>query len=318
MNEIISPPSNRRFSFKNITGFVLLLALAVVFAVSGISKIDSIETFEWSLLDLGISSFTLAAILARLLIGLELMIAGFLLFHIFLKPFTYLLTTGLLVVFTIYLLLLLLHQGNEGNCGCFGEWIYMSPLSSIWKNIAMIAATVILYFIYPGRAYKHMPIVALLVALTALTTPFVVYPMNIGDKPLVLEESIDLDPLYRSDIPNNPDRELRQGKHVIAFMSLGCPHCRKAAFLLQIIHRQHPDIPVYMVIAGPPELEEDFFKETNARDVPHLRFREPEDFIQMAGPSLPAIYWINNGVIERKANYFQLDPVVIREWLEEN
>lgn len=313
-----SLPSRRSLNVKNITGFILLLALAGIFAVSGISKIDSIETFEWSLLDLGISNFTLAAISARLLIGLELLIAGFLLFHIFLKPFTYLLTIGVLVIFTIYLGLLLIQQGNEGNCGCFGEWIYMSPLSSIWKNLAMIAATVILYFIYPGRRYKRMPIVALLVALAALTTPFVVYPMNTGDKPLVVSEAIDLDPLYRNDIPHNPDRELRQGKHVVAFMSLGCPHCRKAAFLLQIIHRQQPDIPIYLVIAGPPEMEEDFFKETNARDVPHLRFREAEDFLRMAGPSLPAIYWINNSVIERKANYFQLDPVVIREWLGHN
>src|SRR5690606_4120561 len=115
MNEITPPPPRRRLNFKNITGFTLLLALAVVFAVSGISKIDSIETFEWSLLDLGISNFTLAAIFARLLIGLELLIAGFLLFHIFLKPFTYLLTIGLLVVFTIYLVLLLAQQGNDGN-----------------------------------------------------------------------------------------------------------------------------------------------------------------------------------------------------------
>ncbi len=317
MSEIISPRSNRRFSIKNITGFILLLVLAVVFGISGISKIDSIQTFEWSFLDLGISNFTMAAILARLLIGLELMIAGFLLFHIFLKSFTYKLTIVLLIVFTVYLVLLMLQQGNEGNCGCFGEWIYMSPLSSIWKNIAMIAVTVILYFIYPGRTYKNMPVVALLVTLVALTTPFVAYPLNIGGNPLVVKEPIDLDALYRPGIPN-PDRELRQGKHVVAFMSLGCPHCRKAAFLLQIIHRQHPDIPIYLVIAGPPEQEEDFFKETNARDVPHLRFREPEDFLSMAGASLPAIYWINNSVIERQANYFQLDPVVIREWMDDN
>lgn len=315
MNDITAPAPTHRFSFKNITGFILLTALAIVFAISGISKIDSVQTFEWSLLDIGISNFTLAAILARLLIGLELLIAGFLLFHIFLRPFTYMLTIGLLAVFTIYLLLLLAQQGNDGNCGCFGEWIYMSPLSSIWKNLGMIAATVVLYFFYPGKPYKRMPVAALVVALAALTTPFVAYPMNIGDTPQIVSEPINMDPLYRTDIPAIPDRELRQGKHVIAFMSLGCPHCRKAAFLLQIIHRQHPDIPIYMVVAGPPELEEDFYKETNAREVPHLRFREPDDFISMAGASLPAIYWINNSVIERKSNYFQLDPILIRAWL---
>jgi len=36
----------------------------------------------------------------------------------------------------------------------------------------------------------------------------------------------------------------------------------------------------------------------------------------MAGPYVPAIYWINNSVIEKKSNYFQLDPKYMRDWLK--
>ncbi len=317
MNEITPQPEPKRLSIRNIFAWILLLALATVFAISGISKIDSLDTFEWTLLDLGITSFSLAAVLARLLIGFELLIAAFLLFQIFLKRFTYPITIFVLVVFTIYLLLLLKNQGNDGNCGCFGDWIYMSPISSIWKNIAMLVATVILYFIYPGKSFRWTPYLAIFLALGTLATPFIAYPMNIGHQPKVLSDPIDLDPLYSEAQETNPEVELREGKHVVAFMSLGCPHCRKAAYLLNIIHRQHPDISIFLVIAGPDRLEEEFFKETKSEHIPHMRFRGEEDFLQMAGPSLPAIYWINNGVIEKKSNYFQLDPETIRKWLNE-
>jgi len=307
-------PQRRSFPIRRIAGLLLLLGLAAVFLLSGISKIDSLQTFEWSFIDLGIRSFTLAAVLARLLIGLELLIAGFLLCQLFLRSFTYPLTLGLLGVFTIYLTLLLVRQGNGGNCGCFGEWIYMSPLSSIWKNVGMMAVTVLLYFLYPGKRYRQEYIVAAAVSAAALVAPFVAYPMSVGDRPAVVSEAINMDPLYRPGIPN-PSVELRKGKHVVAFMSLTCPHCRKAAYLLQLIHRQHPDIPVFLVLAGPVAYEAEFLRETHAREVPHVLFRSPDEFLRMAGASIPAIYWISNGVIERQANYFQLDPAGIREWL---
>ena len=93
---------NTSFYIKRITGIILLLALAAVFLFSGISKIFSLEAFEWTFIDLGIKSNTNAAIIARLFIGLELMIGAFLVFHIYLKSFTYPVTLILLVAFTGY------------------------------------------------------------------------------------------------------------------------------------------------------------------------------------------------------------------------
>ena len=48
-----------------------------------------------------------------------------------------------------------------------------------------------------------------------------------------------------------------------------------------------------------------------------MLFRGAEDFRRMAGPGVPAIYYINNSIIERKANYFQLDPRHMQQWLQE-
>jgi hypothetical protein len=114
-----------------------------------------------------------------------------------------------------------------------------------------------------------------------------------------------------------PAKELRTGKHIIAYMSLTCPHCRKAAYMLHIIKKQWPEIPIYLVISGHPSQQKDFFEETKADDLPFLLYKDSEAFRQMAGDGVPAIYWINNGVIEREATYLQLDPADIKDWLKD-
>lgn len=303
------------FYIKRISGIILLLALAAVFLFSGISKIFSLEAFEWTFIDLGIKSNTTAAIIARLFIGLELMVGTFLLFHIYLKAFTYPITLILLVALTGYLAILVIQQGNEGNCGCFGDWVYMNPLQAIWKNLAMIAATVLLMVIYPIRPYKNQEWIAALLGMAALVVPLVVSPLNLDNQPTIKNEDINLSPLYKAKPA--PYVELRREKHIIAFMSLTCPHCRKAAYLLNVIHRQHPKIPIYMVLAGHPDQQEEFFKETKSYSVPHILFRDSQAFAMMAGDAVPAIYWVNNGVIERESNYYQLDPATMEKWLEE-
>ena len=98
-------------------------------------------------------------------------------------------------------------------------------------------------------------------------------------------------------------------------MSLTCPHCRKAAYRLHIIKKNHPELPIFMVLAGREENEKSFFKETKSKDVPYMMFHNEKHFIEMAGETVPAIFWVNNSIIERKSNYFQLDPSVMQEWL---
>ena len=99
-------------------------------------------------------------------------------------------------------------------------------------------------------------------------------------------------------------------------MSLTCPHCRKAAYLMQLIHREHPDYDIYMVLDGPDTYLQKFFDETHAEQLPHLYYRHTDDFMKMAGPSVPSIYWINNSQIEYKSTYayYQLDPKFMGEW----
>ena len=306
------------FYFARISGFILLLALSGVFFYSGYSKIysdNAFDNFQWTFLDLGISSITVAGIIARVMIGMEFLLGLLLLCHVFLKQFTYKAVIAILAIFIIYLLVVILKQGNTGNCGCFGDKLAMKPLTAIWKNVLMIAVTVLLMFIYPIKPYKHQEYVALLLGLVAFSSTFILNPVYMGTSPEAYAKPIDLGLLYK--YTPAPAVDLRQGKHIIAFMSLTCPHCKKAAYLLQIIHHEHPDIPMFMVLDGSEQFRKQFFDETHAENVPYLLYRHLEEFEQLAGPSVPSIYWVNNSQIEYKSKYayYQLDPKYMEEWL---
>ena len=321
-----TPQKNTSLIFKRIIGAILLLAMAAVFFYSAYSKSgiafhkfqlvgndSAFLAFQWTFVDLGINNIVVAGIIARLFIGLEILLGLLLVFHIFLRQFTYRAILVLLAIFTVYLLFVIATQGNHGNCGCFGDNVAMTPLQSIWKNVAMAAATIALMFLYPIKPYKNQEVFAVILFMVAMVAPFIITPIDLDNKPETAHEAIDFNPLYKA--APMPVADLRTGKHIVAFMSLTCPHCRKAAYLLHIIHHKNPDLPIYLLLSGSDNHEQEFFNETHAIDVPHLHVKDMEAFMKMAGPYVPAIYWVNNGVIEKKANYLQLDPKYMREWL---
>lgn len=285
---------------------LLLLTVAAVFLFSGISKLVAMEPFTWTFMDLGISHFKAASIAAHLFIGLELMTGLFLLAHLYLRSFTYPFTIALLAALSVYLVYVLATEGNRGDCGCFGNWLSMSPLWALLKNIGMIAAVLFLRRFHSIPPYKNQELLAMALGMATLVGPFLKEPLSSKD------ESIDLAPLYASSPA--PSVDLRQRRQVLAFMSLTCPHCREAAKKFRELRATDPSLPIFMVLNGLPEQEAGFFEETGAQEVPHLLFRNKEAFRKMAGPYVPSIYYVGNSVIKRKVSYPELSALSIRQW----
>ena len=315
MAEMEFAPRTPAFYVKRTVGFILILALAAVFFYSAGTKLYAIEAFEWTFVDIGIRNYTLATILARLLIGIEFAIGAFLLFHIRLKKLTYPITILTLVIFTIYLIILMTVQGNEGDCGCFGESLKMTPLQGIIKNVVMLVVTLLLMAIHSIKPQKWQLVVGTILLMASLVVPFVIYPMNIGNMPQKADKVIDLDPLYENDIV--PEVDLRKGKHIISYMSLTCPHCKKAARFLNILKKRYPEYSIHFVLSGHEDHKKAFFEASGADRVPYIILKNKAAFIDMAGTSVPAILWVNDGMVEYKGNYLQLDPAVIEDWLKQ-
>lgn len=297
---------SRSINLKSTIGFILLLLLSAIFIFSAVTKFVSIEPFEWTFMDMGLPN-TFSFFLARFFVGFEFLLALFMLGHFYLQKFTYPITIVFLIAMTIYLVILWMTKGNDVDCGCFGDSLPMSPAVSILKNIGLLAITFLLSKIYPVKPYRFQGILSIIGAAAMLALPFLFVPY--AQKPT----PINLNPLYQ-DASYQPSVDLRKGKHLVAFMSLGCPHCRNAAKIFRDIYAEDSTVPIMMVISGSPIDSSDFFKATKSNKVPHYIFSNHDEFIKMAGKYVPQIYWVNNGIKERQVSYIQLNTALLKNW----
>jgi len=98
-------------------------------------------------------------------------------------------------------------------------------------------------------------------------------------------------------------------------MSLTCPYCRIGAYKMYIIKKRNPQIPMFLVLNGKDKNLKPFFEDTKATNIPYTILRGT-DFIKLAGLSLPAIYWVDNGIVINSSTYIDLDEGKIESWLK--
>jgi uncharacterized membrane protein YphA (DoxX/SURF4 family) len=297
--------------------------MGAVFIFSGWVKLFPIEPFEYTFVDLGFINWQVAPFIARLMIGAELLIGALLILNLNLHKITYKLAIGILLFFCAYLILLIILVGNKGNCGCFGDTIQMTPLQALLKNIVMLVIFFVLFKFHEGwQLPKKFSFIMTLIYASTLAFPFVRNPIELNYSEAYLNKTednykLELDSLYNNAKLNIPPKTLSQGKHIIAFMSMTCPHCRIAAKKMRIIHERNPEIPLYFVLNGKDEKLKPFFEDTHSEEIPHC-ILNGRNFVFLAGVEMPRIFLINNSIVEHDMNYIDLDQGEIEKWLKSN
>jgi thiol-disulfide isomerase/thioredoxin len=120
--------------------------VSILFLVSAVSKMFPIWMFEKQLVDLGICGWCDAPYFSRLLIALEAAIGIAILQRHWLKRFVIPVTAFLLVAFCVHLSIEMVKHGPmNGNCGCFGQLIPMTPLEAFIKNLLTLGLLVYIY-----------------------------------------------------------------------------------------------------------------------------------------------------------------------------
>jgi hypothetical protein len=302
---------------------LLSAVLGLLFIYSAYAKLfPIIETFEFTFVEVGIGNWYTAPVMARLLIGLEFFLGLLLVINYNLKRFTLPFTIGLLLFFIAYLLVQIMISGNEGNCGCFGEHIRMTPAQAITKNLLMILMCLVIYLLPAGWKVRRNALVLVLVAAPSLAVPFMVNPIDYRYTSNNLDEKVnyplELDLLYHPEDPSKvevPKVELRRGRHVLAFLSLTCRHCRIAAKKMSLIKKSNPEISLYFVLNGDRSKYLPFVEETGAGNIPYS-YCLGKPFVQLATAHLPRIYYLDNGMVVKKVDYFELNQYAVEAWME--
>lgn len=309
-------------TFFRIAAILVSALLGLVFLYSGYTKLyPVIETFEFSFVEIGIGNWYTAPLEARVMIGLEFFIGALLISNYKLKSFSIPLAAAVLLFFILYLIIQIAVSGNEGNCGCFGEHIRMTPLQAILKNLLMLLLLGLLYGLHPGWQFRHNALFLSLSGVTCLILPFVFNPVDYAYSSNNLQEKInyklELDQLYHPEDSLKveiPTVELRKGKHVLAFLSLSCPHCRIAAKKFRLIKRNNPSLSIYFVLNGAREKYSSFIEDTKASNIPGS-FCLGKTFVQLASAQLPRIYYLNNSIVVKKVDYLELSQTDLENWM---
>ena len=308
--------------FRKISLVILSVLTGALFLYSGFTKTYSIEGFErfqYTIVEYVNFPWSLAVHSARILVGMEFALGALMVAHLFgHRKWVLKAAMLLLLAFSIYLVYLWAAVGNDINCGCFGDKIWMSPASSLIKNIVLLLVLALLHKYHTGLTFNWAKWTAVLLFIALTVSPYFYYPMP-PNQPAWLQKDkyrIDLEALYTPGKADAPKADLSEGKHVVAFVSLTCPHCKIAAYKMHIMKEKNPSLPFHIVYAGSKKYLRQYWKETNARNIPHTRLTADE-FTAVAGYSWPAIFMINNGMVEAKIDYVSMNQVTIEQWLVE-
>ncbi len=302
-----------------ITFALLCSLMGLVFLYSGYTKLQPIEPFEYTFVDLGFD-WKIAPLVARFMIGLEFLIGFLFIFSLYIRRFTIPLTVVTLSVFCIYLAIMLAKNGNNANCGCFGTALVMTPRQALVKNAVMLLACLLIYRFYEGFRYGRPGRWLMgLTVVSAFALPHILNYVDYSYSEAYLNKPdeafrIEFDTLYQHATMHTPPPSLGKGRQIVAFMSLTCPHCRIAAKKMRLMKKRNPAIPIYFVLNGDTANLRPFFEDTGAENIPYCQLNG-RAFVYLAGLSMPSIYMVHNSVVEHDVNYQELDQAEIEKWL---
>jgi uncharacterized membrane protein YphA (DoxX/SURF4 family) len=278
----------------------LRVLVALTFIFSAISKLFPIEVFELNFVYQGISNWDVAPYLARFLIILELFLGVSLLFTNLLKQLILPATLFLLVSFSFYLLFSIYKNGNEGNCGCFGTLLPMSPLQSLSKNFFLILITLFIYSKTESKPWKFkwlLPSLFILISTSiALLYPIYDYTYQTNIKPSVTADISDITGFSDTKIVN-----LKEGKKLVAVFNMACSHCVEVALKLAATKSRIHLPDTYFILLGDSTEVTSFYSLTNS--VAPYKLMPSSEFIKRYKSGWPRVCLLDEGIIKYDNDY---------------
>ncbi len=289
---------------SNTFKYILRVIVGIVFIISSIAKLLSIDSFELYIFGFELFSLGFSYLAARLVIAMELALGIFLIINIDSK-FIYWVAMTVLSGFTLFLALLAF-AGNEENCNCFGEFVNLNPVQSIIKNIILIAI-LLLSSKLSSFNLKWKNIWRIIIPIGAIATIFIVSPPDNWryenyNRGVTLNEEAFREGFETSVLP----QEINEGEKVVCFYSLKCEFCRKSAQKIGTMRRMGTFSNAEIIaIIGKGEDSPDperYFEETKL-DCSKYYYISPSDFLRITNGSMPLILVMKDGEVIEKFRY---------------
>ena len=327
-----------------ISGLFLLSAFAKIYPDP--SFYFSITAFEFKqLVPMGFTMET-AVYFSRIIIGIEFAIGILLLFPYNIKKIIIPATILMLAVFSVHLIIEILTGGNQGNCGCFGALLPMTPLQALIKNLLSIGLlNLVLYKFSNELVEKNNILITTNITTLCILALFMLIPIQkkttVSPSPsgytedtTIVKDSIIVKPITESTkkddvvikdttkkiiVVAGPKKvksiyskyfpKIDDGKKILCFFAPTCDHCMATAKELTELKKADPNFPDIQMIFMDEAAEEipKFFKFAGA-EYPNLVL----DIIAFWGAigktnDTPGVVYLWNGNIQKFYNGTEKD-----------
>jgi hypothetical protein len=215
------------------------------------------------------------------------------------------------LVYSAYLIWLMVDRGNNANCGCFGNDLQMTPLQGLLKNAVIGLTSLWLLYQSPHVSVSKRQRIFIAVILTfGMAAPFVLYKIDFPEKTIIdgrEVQEIKLHLLYENTETNAVPWDLRKGKMIIMFGTLTCDRCIMTMNKLEVIKQQYPELPIYAILNGDEEKLEPFRKATQLKYIPYTIFNGGETLVRVCGNQFPRVFLVEDSYILSVLDYTELN-----------
>ncbi len=299
----------------NIFQLSIRIFIGIVFLLSAIFKLLSIDSFEIFVYSYQLFSLNFSYLLARFLISSEAVLGLMLILGISPK-FTKYTSLGILAAFTVYLVLVL---NQEDNCHCFGEFLEMTPKESIFKNIGLILMVLFVRTNHEFR-YRFKKLILSTLIVVSFVLPLIVSPPDFiytriySINTEVNEEEFAAFLTDQIDFPT----DISQGKQMLCFYGPSCEFCKITAGKISILADKFKinKANISCVFFGNEEKIKDFFTISDSQEFEYSIINAGT-FLQITEGRMPLVVLLNDGVIVEKFGSRNLNETFIRTFFEE-
>ena len=280
--------------------------IGILFIVSAILKLYPIEMLE---LDLGRHLALpewIAMIFARLLIGFEIALGILMIIPQRSNRILYwaMVTT---LLFSAYLVYLVICFPSVENCGCMGMMVKMTPVESLLKNAGILLLLIMQAFLKHKESFQvhfvtkkfQMCIIGI-----AFLIPFFLSPVDLEKQELRQKLTGNVNSEVLSVLKDNNQEQV-----MLMYLSPHCVFCKMLAQKWTWFHRRnHWNIPVYAIFMGENiGADIQLFLHQTGLQMESYQEMNPVEFVQKTHGSLPSVYLVRKGVVVQKDNFISMN-----------
>jgi uncharacterized membrane protein YphA (DoxX/SURF4 family) len=289
--------------------FVLRVLTAVIFLLSGVSKLSGIDDFEIYVYSLGLFSLDMSFLLARLLISLEFFLAGMLVSGLWLRRIS-LFSILLLAAFSAFLLYLI-WVGDKEHCHCFGEILQMSHPLSLLKNGVFILLLLPLLK-QGGSRSPYSGALAAFIFLTSLALPLILSPPDHFRYAHYARKTTYDQEALQHFLEANPGADTRR---VLCFYGVSCRFCKLAARKVRVVaEKTGKQEHIELIFWGDEAGIQSFLNETQFSPGRYASLEGPA-FLRITEGRMPLMLLLQGDSVVAKYRYRDFREQDLREFL---